>query len=54
MLDAGCWMLDAGCWMLDKKKFKECWRFSLIREERGTGLFETVVREAGGRQEAGK
>ena len=29
-------------------------RFSLIREERGPGLFETIIREAGGRrQEAG-
>ena len=23
---------------------------SLIREERGAGLFETIIREAGGRQ----
>ena len=32
------------------EKFKEGRRFSLIREERGAGLFETIVREAGGRQ----
>ena len=25
-------------------------RFSLIREERGAGMFETIVREAGGRE----
>ena len=30
--------------------FKGGRRFSLIREERGAGLFETIIREAGGRQ----
>ena len=29
--------------------FKGCRRLSLIREERGAGLFE-IIREAGGRQ----
>ena len=33
-----------------REKFKEGRRFSLIREERGAGLFEIIVREAGGRQ----
>ena len=33
-----------------EKKFKGGRKFSLIREERGAGLFETIVREAGGRQ----
>ena len=47
--EAGGWensIREAGCW----RKFKGGRRFSLIREERGAGLFETIIREAGGRQ----
>ena len=35
---------EAGC------QRKEGRRFSLIREERGAGLSETIIRETGGRQ----
>ena len=34
--------------MLSREKFKGGRGFSLIIEERGAGLFETVIREAGG------
>ena len=37
---------EVGCW----RKVQGRLKISLIREERGAGLFETIVREAGGRQ----
>ena len=33
-----------------RENFKGGRRFSLMMEERGAGLFETITREAGGRQ----
>ena len=33
-----------------REKFKGDRRFSLMMEERGAGLFETITKEAGGRQ----
>ena len=37
---------EAACY----RKVQGRWKFSFIREGRGAGLFETIVREAGRRQ----